>query len=126
MGKPIPLRPDYDAAGLRRIARESDDADQVRRLVALAVIYDGGNRTLAAEVGGVTLQIVRDWVLWFNTHGPAGLINRKAPGQPSLLSDEHRAALAAMVEAGPIPAAHGVVRWRIIEAERVKRGFPVS
>jgi len=115
MGKPIPLRPDYDAAGLRRIARESDDADQVRRLLALAVIYDGGNRTLAAEVGGVTLQIVRDWVLRFNQHGPAGLIDRKAPGQPSLLSDEHRAALAVMVEAGPIPAVHGVVRWRIID-----------
>jgi len=115
MGKPIPLRPDYDAAGLRWISRESDDADQVRRLLALAVIYDGGNRTLAAEVGGVTLQIVRDWVLRFNAQGPAGLIDRKAPGQPSLLSDEHRAALAAMVEAGPIPAAHGVVRWRIID-----------
>jgi transposase len=115
MGKPIPLRPDYDAAGLRRIARESDDADQVRRLLALAAIYDGGNRTLASEVGGVTLQIVRDWVLRFNAHGPSGLNDRKAPGQPSLLGEQHRAALAAMVEAGPIPAVHGVVRWRIID-----------
>ena len=115
MRKPIPLRPDYDAAGLRRIARASEDADQVRRLLALAVIYDGGNRTLAAEVGGVTLQIVRDWVLRFNALGPAGLIDRKAPGQPSRLNDEHRAALAAMVENGPTAAAHGVVRWRIID-----------
>src|SRR5882672_8029805 len=115
MRKPIPLRPDYDATGLRRIARASEDADQVRRLLALAVIYDGGSRTLAAEVGGVTLQIVRDWVLRFNAHGPAGLIDRKAPGQPPRLSNEHRAALAAMVETGPIPAAHGVVRWRIID-----------
>jgi len=115
MRKPIPLRPDYDAAGLRRIARESEDADQVRRLLALAVVYDGGRRTLAAEFGGVTLQIVRDWVLRFNAHGPAGLIDRKAPGQPPRLSDEHRAALVAMVENGPIPAVHGVVRWRIID-----------
>ena len=45
MRKPIPLRPDYDATRLRRIARESEDADQVRRLLALAVIYDGGSRT---------------------------------------------------------------------------------
>jgi hypothetical protein len=57
MRKPIPLRLDYDAARLRRIARESEDADQVRRLLALAVIYDGGSRTQAAEVGGVTLQV---------------------------------------------------------------------
>ena len=83
MRQPIPLRPDHDAARLRRIARESEDADQVRRLLALAVIYDGGSRTEAAEVGGVTLQMVRDWVLRFNAQGPDGLIDRKAPGQPS-------------------------------------------
>ena len=112
MRKPIPLRPDYGAAELRRIAREGEDADQVRRPLALAMIYDGGSRTQAAGVGGVTLQVVRDWVLRFNAHGPEGLIDRKAPGQPSLLNDEHRAALAAMVENGPIPAMHGVVRWR--------------
>ncbi len=115
MGRPIPLRPDYDAATLRWIARESADADQVRRLLTLAVIYDGGSRTQAAAVGGVSLQVVRDWVLRFNAQGPEGLIDRKAPGQPSRLNDEHRATLAAMVENGPIPAAHGVVRWRIID-----------
>ena len=98
MGQPIPLRQDYDATRLRWIARGSEDADQVRRLLALAVIYDGGSRTEAAEVGGVTLQVVRDWVLRFNAHGPEGLIDRKAPGQPSRLNDEHRAALVAMVE----------------------------
>jgi transposase len=79
------------------------------------VIYDGGSRTQAAEVGGVTLQVVRDWVLRFNAEGAEGLIDRKAPGQPSRLKDEHRIALAAMVENGPIPAVHGVVRWRVID-----------
>ena len=111
---PIPLRSDFDAVQLRRIARESENARQVRRLLALSAIYDGGSRTQAAELGGVTLQVVRDWVLRFNTHGPGGLIDRKASGQPSRLKDEHRATLAAMVENGPIPAVHGVVRWRII------------
>jgi putative transposase len=93
MGQPIALRQDYDAARLRRMARESADADQVRRLLALAVIYEGGSRTEAAEVGGVTLQAVRDWVLRFNAYGPVGLIDRKAPGPPPRLNDEHRAAL---------------------------------
>jgi transposase len=115
MRQPIALRADYDATQLRRIARESEDADQVRRLLALAVIYDGCSRTEAAEVGGVGLQVVRDWVLRFNAHGPDGLVDRKAPGQPSRLSDEHGAALVAMVENGPIPAVHEVVRWRIID-----------
>jgi transposase len=110
---PIALRPDFDAPRLRHAARDSKDADQVRRLLALAAIYDGATRTQAAGIGGVTLQIIRDWVMRFNAHGPGGLIDRKAPGQPSRLDARHRAALAAMIENGPIPAIHGVVRWRI-------------
>jgi hypothetical protein len=46
---------------------------------------------------------------------PDGLVDRKAPGQPSRLEDEHRAALARMIEDGPTPAIHGVVRWRIVD-----------
>ncbi len=44
MGQPLPLRPDYDAAKLRALARCSNDA---------------------AQLGSVTLQIVRDWVMRF-------------------------------------------------------------
>ena len=58
---------------------------------------------------------MRDWVVKFNAHGPEGLVNRKPPGQPSKLTDAHRAALLARVDAGPIPVVHGVVRWRLID-----------
>ena len=70
MGSPIPLRSDYNAGQLRRIARDSKDADQVRRLLSLALIYGGGSRTEAAQAGGVGLQVVRDWVLRFNAQRP--------------------------------------------------------
>lgn len=66
-------------------------------------------------IGGVTLKIVRDWVVKFNAHGPDGLVDRKAPGQPPRLNNAHRAALAAIIESRPTPAIHGVVRWRIID-----------
>src|SRR3954465_698549 len=112
---PVPLRTDFDAHALRAIARQTKDGPQARRLLALAAIYDGATRTAAARLGGVTVQIVRDWVVKFNAHGPEGLINRKPPGQPSKLTDAHRAALQAIVEQGPIPAIHGVVRWRLID-----------
>src|SRR5246127_2696778 len=112
---PIPLRTDFDAAMLGAEARRTKHAGQARRLLALAAIYDGAMRTEAAKVGGVTLQIVRDWVIKFNARGPEGLIDGKSPGQPSRLNDVHRAALAALIESGPIPAVHGVVRWRIID-----------
>ena len=112
---PIPLRADCDASRLRHAARESKDAGQTRRLLALAAIYDGATRTEAARIGGVTLQIVRDWVLRLNAHGPDGLIDRKAPGATPLLNAAHRAARAGAVEDGPMPPIHGVVRWRIVD-----------
>ena len=113
MGAGISLRRDFDAGTLRDLARRSRDANQTRRLLALAAIYEGNKRLEAARIGGVTLQIVRDWVLRFNAEGPSGLIDRKSPGAAPKLTADHRAALARLVEQGPIPAVHGVVRWRI-------------
>ena len=101
---PIPLRADFDARMVRAAARWSKDGPQARRLLALAAIYDGASRTEAAKIGGVTLQIVRDWVLKFNAHGPEGLIDCKPPGQPS--RPERRAPRRARrdtFESGPIP-----------------------
>ena len=112
---PIPLRTDFDAEMVRAAAKRSKDGPQARRLLALAAIYEGGSRTEGAKIGGVTLQIVRDWVLKFNAHGPDRLIDRKPPGQAPRLNGAHRAALAAIIESGPIPAVHGVVRWRIVD-----------
>ena len=48
----------------------------------------------------------------FNAKGPDGLIDGKAAGKPAKLNDRQRQALARLVESGPIPAIHGVVRWR--------------
>lgn len=73
------------------------------------------SRGEAAMVASVTLQIVRDWVLRFNEAGPEGLATRQAPGRSSILNDEQRVRLAEVVEARPIPAAHGVVRWRLAD-----------
>ena len=92
---PIPLRTDFDARMARAAARRSKDGPQARRLLALAAIYEGASRTEAAKIGGVTLQIVRDWVMKFNADRPEGLIDRKPPGQPSRLNGARRAALAA-------------------------------
>ena len=112
---PIPLRSDFDAAVLRQLARRTKDGPQARRLLALASIYEGASRAEAAQVGSVTRQIVRDWVVKFNALGPEGLMDRKPPGVPSRLNDMHRAALVAVIEQGPIPAVHGVVRWRLVD-----------
>src|SRR5215472_8164364 len=102
MSAPIPLRRDFDASQLRSLARRTNDGPQARRLLALAAIYDGATRTEAAQIGGIGLQIIRDWVLRFNARGPDALLNGKSPGQPCKLNDLQRRAIAGMIESGPI------------------------
>src|SRR3954452_22838817 len=115
MSAAIALRSDFTGPDLRRLARRTEDARQARRLLALAEIYDGGSRSDAARSGDVGLQIIRDWVLRFNAEGSDGLVDRKAPGPEPRLNKGHRTALAAAIESGPIPAIHGVVRWRLVD-----------
>lgn len=115
MAAAIWLREDFRSKDLRLLAKRSRDGGQARRLLALADIYDGGARNDAARIGGVGLQTIRDWVLRFNAKGPDGLVDGKAPGQPPKLNDAQRQALAAVIESGPIPAVHGVVRWRLVD-----------
>lgn len=127
MSAAIVLREDFEASDLRRIAKTSKDAAQSRRLLALAAIYDGGRRSDAARIGSVGLQVIRDWVLRLNADGPTGLLDRKAPGQPSKLNEGHRQALAAIVESGPELDIDGVVRWRLVDLKQwIWRQFAIS
>ena len=87
-------------------------AAQARRLLAIAAVLDGASREEAAKIGGMDRQTLRDWVIRFNEQGPDGLINVPSPGAPGKLNDEHKTFLARIVEEGPMPAVHGVVRWR--------------
>src|SRR5467141_3208841 len=79
MAIPVALRGDFKASQLRGLARKTKDGPQARRLLAVAAIYDGATRTEAAKIGGVGLQIIRDWVMRFNARGAAGLLDGKSP-----------------------------------------------
>ena len=46
----LALRDDYDGVQLRSLARRSCELRQVRRLLAVAAVYDGMSRTQAATV----------------------------------------------------------------------------
>ena len=52
MSVPIKLRGDFSAGDVRAFARRCKDGAQVRRLLAMATILDGGSRSDAALVGG--------------------------------------------------------------------------
>jgi transposase len=60
------------------------------------------------------LQIVRDWVVRFNAKVADGLLNGQG-ARPEHTDGHRRQAFRQIVEEGPIPAIHGVVRWRLID-----------
>jgi transposase len=114
----ISLIGEMSAAEFRAAATAAKDANQARRLLALAAIRDGLSRADAARIGGMDRQTLRDWVHAYNTSGIAGLINRKAPGPAPKLSAAQKAEIKELVLKGPDPEADGVVRWRRIDLVR--------
>ena len=127
MGTAIAVRSDYTSQELRGLAVRVKDAAQARRLLAIAAVLDGNSRAESAKIGGMDRQTLRDWVIRFNEQGWDGLVNRPSPGGPSKLTDAHRAFLSRIVEEGPIPAVHGVVRWRACDLiMRLHEEFGVS
>ena len=108
----VSVRTDFSAGELRRLAAATKNANQSRRLLSLAAVLDGMNRTEAARIGGMDRQTLRDWVHRFNEHGPEGLKDSWSKGNPPRLSAEQQAEFAQLVETGPDRAVHGVVRWR--------------
>ena len=108
----VTLRTDYSAGELRGLATTTRNANQSRRLLSLAAVLDGLNRTEAARIGGMDRQTLRDWVHRFNERGPDGLLDGWSKGPEPRLSAAQRAEIAELVETGPDRAVHGVVRWR--------------
>lgn len=126
MGAAIELREDYDAVELRRLAGKAKDANQARRLLALAAVYDGQDRELAARVGGMDRQTLRDWVIRYNEQGLDGLVSRRGGGRRAALSQAQMAELLALVVTGPDPERDRVVRWRCVDLrDEVERRFEV-
>ncbi len=119
MASALSLREDYSASELRRLAAVTKNANQSRRLLSLAAVLDGMNRTESARIGGMDRQTLRDWVHRFNDHGPEGLLDGWSKGPAPRLSAEQRAEIAELVEIGPDRVVHGVVRWRRIDLQRV-------
>ena len=105
-----PTRLDDTAAELRGLAVKSRDAEQIRRLLAIAMVMDGSSREDAARQAGMDRQTLRDWVHRYNEAGADGLISRSAPGRRAKLSVAQMQELRDLVIKGPDPAVHQVVR----------------
>jgi len=114
------------AKDLRAAAGREKDGSAARRMLALAMVLDGADRRTAAETCGMDRQTLRDWVHRYNAEGLRGLHDLKTPGPKPKLTAEQQAELTELVEAGPDPARHGVVRWRRVDLrDELERRFGV-
>ena len=120
-------RTDHTAAALRGLAAKSNDAAQVRRLLAIAMILEGKPRHEAAAQAGMDRQTLRDWVHRYNSEGVPGLRSIRTGGHPACLTDVQMAELKALTLKGPDPEKDKVVRWRCVDLrDQVERRFTVT
>jgi transposase len=113
------IRRDRSASALRREAAMTRDANQARRLLALALVLEGERRGAAAKTCGMDRQTLRDWVHRYNEEGIAGLSDRPRSGRKSRLSVQQETEFAELVQKGPDLSEDGVVRWRRVDLRDV-------
>ncbi len=99
------LRADFLGDDLRRTARKSEEVDQTRQLLALAVILDGGSRREAARTGG-------------GGHGPA---RRTISGPKGPVSS--RPSALPRAPGGACPGAT-LTPWLSLSSSSVNRSRP--
>jgi len=128
MGQPVAIiRTEHTAGALRGLATRSDDVDQARRLLAIAMILDGVSRADAARVAGMDRQTLRDWVHRYNQQGVDGLLSRKSPGAAGKLTEAQMSEVRQWVLDGPDPEIHKIIRWRCVDlCGEVERSFAVT
>ena len=112
-------RTDHTSAELRALSRKYSDGAQVRRLLALALVFDGHPRSAAAALNGMDRQTLRDWVHRYDAAGIEGLKSRRNRGRASTLTEQQKAELRELVVTGPDPAKDEVVRWRCADIRTI-------
>jgi hypothetical protein len=98
MGAPLGIaRTEYTSGDLQAIRGRSRDGAQVRRLLALALVLEGRQRSEAAALNGMDRQIPRDRVHRYNTDGVAGLKSHQSPSSAPASATERPPAQAGLM-----------------------------
>ena len=82
-------------------AKARGNLPEWRRAQAVASYIEGKTVISVAAVLGVTRGSVNRWLQWYNIQGLAGLRSVERPGRAPFLTDEQRAELVTLIEAGP-------------------------
>src|SRR3954449_705478 len=91
-------RRELGAGELRREAARCRDVRAARRMLAPALVLEGGSREAAARAAGMDRQTLRGWRHRYNEEELAGLRARRRPGPSPRLTPEQAAELEGVVE----------------------------
>jgi transposase len=105
----------HSAETLRQLVRAETRPRVGIRMLAIAALLDGLDRTSVARQFGMSRNVLRIWVTRYNRDGVAGLVDRWSDGPPPKLSDEQQAQLRAMVEAGAELERDGITAFRVVD-----------
>ena len=107
MASAVDLQADYSATELRRLAATTKNANQSRRLLSLAAVVDGMNRTEAARIGGMDRQTLGTGCIG-STHTVRTVFWTAGPRDPSRASGGATGRTGGTGQTGPDRAVHGV------------------
>ncbi len=100
---------------LRDAARWEHRGKVRARLLAMARLREGGERSATARQFGMSRNVLRIWVGRYNATGIAGLVDRHGGGAPARLTAEQRAVLKERVLAGADLERDAIVAYRILD-----------
>ncbi len=105
----------HSAEALRKMVRAETRPRVGIRMLAIAALLDGLDRTGAARQFGMSRNVLRIWITRYNQDGVAGLVDRWSSGPPAKLSAEQQAQLRATVAAGAELERDGIVAFRVAD-----------
>jgi len=109
----VPVRQDKSPQELRLSAKVAKDGKVVQRILGIALILDGRERSEAASLVGLGPQTLARAVERYNADGIAGLSDRTSPGRPPKLTPEQSVDLKRMVLAGPEDRENGCPEFKV-------------
>jgi transposase len=98
--------------GRLKTAQQQGNLRQVKYLLAILAVGDGRSFAEVAEVLRVHEKTVAAWVGRFCCYGIHGAPRQKPTGRPPKLTPTHQAALATLIDEGPLKAGFSGACWR--------------
>jgi transposase len=95
-----------------KTAQHLGNLRQVKYLLAILAVLDGQSFAQVAGVLRVHEKTVVTWVGRFCCYGSKGAPCRQSPGRPPKLTPTQKAALATLIDEGPVKAGFSGACWR--------------